>query len=88
MFISILFLNHSSKNSVRHVVMKNVNSEQMVINFYKVSEHITVNVFCLQTCLHSIHSKFDVVHELQGPFVHFCPYLVQFPIILVKQLQH
>ena len=39
MFTSILFQNNSSKNSVRHGVTKNVNSEQMIISFYKLSEY-------------------------------------------------
>ena len=76
MFISILFLNNSSKNSVRHVVTKNVNSEQMNINLYKLLKHITMNLLCLKTHLQCIHSKLGVVHVLQGPFVHFSSFLL------------
>ena len=89
MFISILFLNNSSKNSVSHNVTKNVNSEQMIINLYKLPKHIMINLVHLKTHLQCIHSKLGVAHGLQDPLVHFSPiYFVQFLTILGKHLQH
>ena len=71
LFLYILFLNNSSKNSVCHGVAKNLNSEQMIMKFYKLSKHRTINLFCLKTRLQCIHLKIGVAHGLQGPFVHF-----------------
>ena len=54
------------------VSQKNLNSQQMIIKFYKLSKHRTMNLFCLKPRLQCIHLKLGVVHGLQGPFVHFC----------------
>ena len=71
LFLYILFLNNSSKNSVCHGVAKNLNSEQMIIKFFKLSKHRTMNLFCLKTRLQCIYLKLGVAHGLQSPFVHF-----------------
>ena len=55
---------NSTKNSVCYSVRKDKNSVQMVINFYELSEHIAVHLFCLKTCLQCIHSKLGVAHGL------------------------
>ena len=43
----------------------------MIMKFYKLSKHRTINLFCLKTRLQCIHLKIGVAHGLQGPFVHF-----------------